>query len=110
MPDAIPQEFARDHICSASGDFARVFDKVTTDGNTNAVGVRFVWFYINNNAGIGYSPILGYVFDFGVIHIVDSFGANGESVEALAEPCKFFGHGFLPNLFGGVVPSELFVG
>ncbi len=103
-------EFACDHIGSTCGDLARVINEVTTDGNTNAVGVHFLGFDINNDAGIGHSPILGYVFDFGVVHIMDGFGANGETIEALAEPCEFFGHCFLPNLFGGGVPSELFVG
>jgi hypothetical protein len=46
---AVPKEFRVDHVSGRGGEFKWISDKVSTDGDTDAVGILVLGMMINDN-------------------------------------------------------------
>jgi hypothetical protein len=51
---AVPKEFRGDHVSGMRGEFKRISDKVSTNSDTDAVGIHFLGTMINDNTCIHY--------------------------------------------------------
>ncbi len=51
---AVPKEFRGDHVSGTCGEFKWISDKVSTDGDTNVVGILFLGTMINDDTRIRY--------------------------------------------------------
>ncbi len=51
---AVPKEFRGDHVSGMRGEFKWISDKVSTNGDTDAVGILFLGTMINDNTCIRY--------------------------------------------------------
>ncbi len=54
---AVPKEFRGDHVSGTRGEFKWISDKVSTDGDMDAVGILFWGTMINDNMRICYHSV-----------------------------------------------------
>ncbi len=73
--DAVPQQFGACEVSSANSELAWIVDEVATCGQSDSVGIRFLWAVVDNNSCVRDASVAWDLFDLVVREHEDGVGA-----------------------------------
>ncbi len=82
---AVPKEFRGDHVSCTLGEFKWISDKVSTDGDLDAVGILFLGLMINDDTRIRYHLVGRDTANVFMGEEEDGVGTCGDSCFALGK-------------------------
>ena len=93
---AVPKKFGGNYVSGVHGEFKRIIDQVTTNHDTSAVRVFFLWPMINDNLTICDCPVSRDVPNLFEQKEEDCVGLIGDAWFALCQSMYLFAHGWDP--------------
>ncbi len=96
---AVPKKLRGNHVSGVRGKFKRMIDQVTTNSNTIAVRVLFLWTMNDDNSSISDCPVARDVTDLFGGKEEDSVGPIGDAWFSLCQSMDLFAHCWDPEMF-----------
>ncbi len=95
----VPKEFQRDHVSGMGGEFERVVDKVTSNGDADTIRVLIVWAMVNYDSCIPNCSVFGDMLNFIVGVEEDGVGSFGDTRFALGKAMDFLAKCWYSEIF-----------